>query len=306
MSLITIESLREARKKKVLIKMLSVFGDESSDESGQRTFAIAGIMGTQEEWDALEVKWLKRTGGKIFHATDCESGYGDYKDIPKEIRLKEYKDLTKILAESPMMGFGVAMDIQAYKRLFPEGLAVAPYFSCFVRVILYFARMASRYVPQHSKVDYIFDRNSETNFVSVSLVEYFTKLTEYDYSSFVGRIAFDSIETTGIQIVDLLARETMKHMDNQIGLVKRPMRQSMASLIKTGRFDFRWNDEQYWEDFRSRVEDIEKDIGMRDYHKWLVEQNCLDNPENRTRYLFYVDSLKKKMKGDKKQSLIPI
>lgn len=292
---ITVESLRQARKKGLVAVMLSVFGDESSDETGQRTFAVAGIMGTQEEWDALEVNWLKRTGGKIFHATDCESGYGDYKDIPKEKRHKEYEDLTKILAQSNMWGFGCAMDIQAYKKLFPEGLDIAPYFSCFVRVILFFARLAYHYIPRQPKAKFIFDRNSKTNFVSVSLVDYFTNLTEYDYSSFVGQIAFDSIDTTGIQVADLLARETMKHMDNQIGPVKRRMRLSMASLLKTDRFDFIWNDETYWEDFRTKIDYIEQQTGMNyeNYKEWLLKQRCIDNGESRNRYLFYTDSLKK-------------
>jgi len=63
--------------------MLSVYADDSSDEKGERTFAVAGIIGTQEEWDAIKLKWVKRTSGKIFHAADCESGYGDYKGIPR-------------------------------------------------------------------------------------------------------------------------------------------------------------------------------------------------------------------------------
>ena len=59
--------------------MLTVFGDESSDETGSRVFAVAGVIGRQEEWDELEKVWLKRTGGVIFHAADCDSDKGDFK-----------------------------------------------------------------------------------------------------------------------------------------------------------------------------------------------------------------------------------
>ncbi len=53
-------------------------GDDSSDEKGVWTFAVAGIVGTQEEWDAIKPAWIKATEGRIFHATDNQSGKGDY------------------------------------------------------------------------------------------------------------------------------------------------------------------------------------------------------------------------------------
>lgn len=104
--------------------MLSVFGDESSDETGQRTFAVAGVMGTQEEWDKLEIKWIERTKGRFFHGADLETDQGDFKGIPHEENQKLYADLTNLLARSNMMGFGSAMDIHAYKKCGPSGFSV--------------------------------------------------------------------------------------------------------------------------------------------------------------------------------------
>ena len=45
---IALESLRQSRKQKLEIIMLA-YADDSSDEKGERIFAIASIMGTQEE-----------------------------------------------------------------------------------------------------------------------------------------------------------------------------------------------------------------------------------------------------------------
>jgi hypothetical protein len=75
----TVEEIREARKKRLVAVMLAVSGDESHDDKKQRVFAVAGIMGTQEQWDTLTPIRLARTGGKVFHAADCEAGYGPFR-----------------------------------------------------------------------------------------------------------------------------------------------------------------------------------------------------------------------------------
>ncbi|HEY9072649.1 MAG TPA: hypothetical protein VIN67_00835 [Desulfobaccales bacterium] len=138
--------------------MLSVFADDSSDEKGKRIFAIAGVMGTQEEWDALKIKWLDRTGGKIFHATDCDSDHGDFKDIPHDQNKKLYKDLTKLLAQTKMMGFGFAIDVKSFRIFLPDALEDAPYIKCFIHLISTFAGLASYVIPQQ-KIGFTFDIN---------------------------------------------------------------------------------------------------------------------------------------------------
>ncbi|HVN97968.1 MAG TPA: hypothetical protein VMT62_16180 [Syntrophorhabdaceae bacterium] len=99
----TIEEIREDRKKRWVIAMLIVFGDESHDEKEQRVFAVAGLVGTQEEWDALAVSWNQRTGGIPFHAADCESGHRNYKGWPKEDRDSLYADLVNMLVNTKIM-----------------------------------------------------------------------------------------------------------------------------------------------------------------------------------------------------------
>jgi hypothetical protein len=34
-----------------------IFGDESADETAQRVLAVAGLMGSEEQWDVLVKKW---------------------------------------------------------------------------------------------------------------------------------------------------------------------------------------------------------------------------------------------------------
>ena len=68
--------------------VLSVFGDESSDETRQRVFAVSGVWGTEPEWQQVEAAWTAQTGGEVFHAAEWEHA----------ARHDEYKALAQTLA----------------------------------------------------------------------------------------------------------------------------------------------------------------------------------------------------------------
>ncbi len=155
----TPEEIREERKKRLIITMLCAYGDDSSDEKGVRTFAVAGIVGTQEEWDTVKPAWEEATEGRIFHATDNQSGKGKvYKDIPKVKCDEEYIKLTNILVKSKMFGYGHVVDIAAFKENLPESLEDAPYYHCFSHVVMGFAQLGYMSIPRE-KVKFTFDRN---------------------------------------------------------------------------------------------------------------------------------------------------
>ena len=278
-----------------MIKVLSVFADDASDAKSERIFVVAGVMGTQEEWDNLETKWLARTSGQIFHATDCESDRGDFKNIPHEQNKKLYKDLTKLLAETPMMGFGSAIDINAYRTFMEGALEDAPYFHCFVRVILYFVKWTRVIIPQQ-KVKFTFDINPKTRFNAAFLYDnLLCRRREYtQYTQYMDKdLSFATRETVGIQVADLFTYEVMKHFDNQFGPVKRRTRLSLETLLKTHRFVPHYYTREYFEAFAKNIKDIESRSGVSSekYIEWLKEHNCLDNAENRTRYAIYLESV---------------
>ena len=43
---------------------LKVFGDESADETKSRVFAVAGVIGNEDEWQLAMREWLRRTRGQ--------------------------------------------------------------------------------------------------------------------------------------------------------------------------------------------------------------------------------------------------
>jgi hypothetical protein len=278
--------------------MLIAYGDESTDGTGKEIFAIAGLLGTQEEWDAVESAWLERTQGKIFHATDCLSGYGSYKGIPKEDRIKEYEDLTKILCKSHLWGYASAIDIVAYKNCLLHPTRHAPYLYCFTDVIMYLAWLTRLHVPQHQKIDYIFDRRSKAEVTAVELIEYFSKLPEYNRSSFLGRLTFSSIDEVGIQTADLLVHESMMSAFYDIHPEKRRPRISLSplGLLKDAKhFEFQPYLKKYFEtQYTPQLRAIEEKTGLsrKKYEDWLLKYRCSDNDRNRVRYLTYMNSVR--------------
>jgi hypothetical protein len=94
-----------------------MYGDESADETKTRVFAVAGVLGTEDEWQLAMREWLRRTRGLPFHAKECESNYGkDKQQHDNDLAL--YKDLTEILAASYLVGFAVALDLQNQAEFF--------------------------------------------------------------------------------------------------------------------------------------------------------------------------------------------
>ena len=105
-----------------------------------------------------------------------------------------------------------------------------------------------------------------------------------------------------IQAADLLARETMKHLDNQIGPERRRMRRSMAALNETGRFRFRYHIREYFEDLKRKMVHLEGLTGVKEseYAAWLSRHRLLDNNTNRLQYLIEFEADERQ--GKKKQA----
>lgn len=291
---LTVESLRQARKKKLVITVLTVYADESHDKKCEHIFAVAGIMGTQEDWDALEVDWVATTEGKIFHATDCESGYKDYKDIPKDQRLKEYKDLTQLLVRSKMSGYGAVVNIAEYKNTTLHDLKDASYFHCFMSVIFYFVKLTRNIIPQQ-KVKYIFDINHEIEYNAANLyANYLVKRSEYkEYNSYMEKeLGFATREIVGIQAADLFSHEAMKYYDNiYFSSIKLNTRQSVNALKNTGRFELNYYGKNYFEGVENKHKDDLRNY-RKEYKEWLSKNKCNDNADNRIRYLIYLELMK--------------
>ena len=219
----------------------SVFGDESYDQKRERVFAVAGVFGTENEWDKLAEKWTARTQREEFHAAEWQTNN----------RHVEYADLSRILAASNLNGWGVAMDLTDYAQIFDNAADnFLPYYACFIRVVNHFGEFTKMMIPQGT-VKFTFDQNLDVQYNAAAIYDHAAHLPEWECGPLLaGDLSFSSRKNPRIQAADLWAYEVMKHMDNTlVGPTRRPMRKSLEALRKTKRFGFHMLGAEYFETF---------------------------------------------------------
>lgn len=166
--------------------MLKAFGDESHDPKSERIFAVAAWFGSEDEWDTVKSKWRDRAGGIVFHAADCESDCGVFAGRAHRDNLKLYADLVRILCESRLIGFGSALDLVAYRALFPDCPEDIPYYRCFRDVVLRCGEWAKCSIPQ-DLVHFTFDQRMESNYNADLLFKYMTDNTGWSASRYIDK-----------------------------------------------------------------------------------------------------------------------
>jgi len=271
--------------------MLSIYGDESQS-SKQRVFAIAGLLGSAEQWTALRKQWAERTGGRIFHAADCESGYGEYKNEPEEERHRLHRSLTRILAESGVIGWGIGMDREGSRREFPQAMRDQYFHSCFLRTVRKLAEYASQCIPQDD-VEFIFDRHPETEHNTSLLYKQVVESEDWATKPRMAKeLVFSSRMEIGIQAADLWARELMKRLDGELFSDRYISRIQWQSLYVTRRFGGDFLMAEHYQDLKRQMADLQIKSGVNEteYGAWLRERRLPDNQSNRILYVGYVNA----------------
>jgi hypothetical protein len=292
-----LEALRSARRRKKVISVLSAFGDESFDENKERVFAVAAIYGEQHQWDAFELAWRGRLPRGIdFHAADCDSDNEYFAQFSHEENKALYRDLTQILAQSQLLGYGVAIDLIQQnidmKGLLPE----SAYYKCFGETIIFFAHRASMLVPRE-QIKFTFDRRLETQFNATELYNYMAALPEWEDSWYLHEeISFASRKSVGVQAADLFARELMKRLDNEIGSKKRAVRKSLLALTETERFGGVIYTGDYFKGLQEAIKKLDEGNASGafipgHYTAWREKQGVADSWGARTRYLTQIDAM---------------
>ena len=295
-----IEEIRQARKRRIVITMYAVYGDESHDSKEKEIYVVDGLIGSQEQWDEFETKWKERTGGRIFHASDCESDRGDFKNSSHGDNLKLYKDLTRILAESGFIGYAAAIDINAYNNAFPNIVNGYSYLLCFRIVIEHFGNLAGILIPR-DRLKFNFHINPQIEHTAATMYQLYRDNDELKYAPYLDEISYVSMKYPGIQAADLFARETLKWAKQGMPLNKLKIRKSLARLVETGRFKMEFFVEEYFQDFKNKLPEIEAIAGLtqKDYEQWLLEEGIKHNASNSTRYLAHVYDMERKRKQKK-------
>ena len=277
------QRLTAYRKRRIGALMLSVFGDETADESKQRVFAVGGVIGSEKIWKSIEDKWVSRTQGVPFHAVDCDSDRGDYSNTSHQENKALYRDVTTLVAESGLGGYAFLLDLIALRKVFPDAPNFA-YYRCFVEVI---DKMATCAVKNNETVKFCFDMNRETHYNAAYFYSMMVKSPPLNRVLF-GEISFIcSKDSPRIQIGDLFTHEAMKALDNEIGPVKRKPRGSWMALRNSGRFHAEAVSDDWFNDLKRKMGVLQAQTGMNEegYRKWISQKNRQDNMSNKFEYM---------------------
>jgi hypothetical protein len=271
-----------------------IFGDESADQTQQRTFAVSGLIASPEIWERFEEAWLNRTGGKIFHAAECETDHGDFAITPENSHidnLRLYADLVQILAHSRVRGYAAALDVGSWLEAFPGAPKGFGYYKCLTEVIKHFASFVE--YNDGTEMEFTFDRRQESEYNAGLLYRSMVILPEWKKKNVFMRakIDFGSRKDARIQAADIVAREAMKHLDN---LGKRKMRRSLQALAELpgAPFKFDFFTREYCFNTRAKWTDLEEATGMsqQEYASWLKANGLSsDNWSNRLRFVNHLN-----------------
>lgn len=266
--------------------MLSAFGDESADEKEQYVFAVGGVVAQRGEWDELKLAWDERNQGfPTFHAANCESAREEYKGLDVGACKELYADLVRLLAEAKgLLGFASAVSLPDYRKAFPELPMDLPYFLCFSRVLNHFTEVSFLSVPQEV-AEVTFD-HSRHEYNATELCRLIAEDSEWRFfGHFDGDVRFSCRKNSSeLQVADLIAREGMKHLYNQIGPDKRGTRRSINALADTKRFKFEFMQHVALSGLKSKADALHSE--NTDYRGWLEMRGLVDNLSNRLKYLW--------------------
>jgi hypothetical protein len=263
---------------------LKMYGDESADATRSSVFAVAGVLGTDDEWALAMREWLRRTRGLPFHANVCESQYAKHEDPQKhKDNLRLYGDLTQILARSYLVGFAVALDLQSQSEFFPDLLPDVSYYKCLGDVIRIAAETAHRFNerPEENedvRIEFVFDSRRQSDGAARTLYDVMANLPNWSRTGiFDTKITFEDRQEPRLELPDLLAREAMKELARKLTKAARPMRRSRAALEETQKFKFVELDRAYCVRWRELVNNPEPHYTREDYHLWLKQTGRVQN-----------------------------
>lgn len=272
--------------------MATIYGDESADGKAERVFAVAAIIGTDRQWAEFVPAWNDITDGQEFHAAEWEREFVHDPDQNRhDNRQKSYRKLTELLAWSGMHGRGVGVDLAGYRAAFPFVTSDMAYHKCFVEVADRMIRDALGLC--YRDIKFVFDNRQGSGTTSI-VYEWLSRQAEWTERLFLAdELSFDNRENPCIQAADLLARETMKALDNKIGSRLRPFRKSFMTLASSARhFQFDFLMAEYFADMKVRMSSLEERVGFgkAEYLKWLKHEGAQDTLSTRHRFLIWFEA----------------
>jgi hypothetical protein len=301
----TADEIREGRKKRTIIHMFTVYGDDSSDGEHKIVFVAAALIAKQEEWDSLEPFWKERTGGVQYHTTDCLAGKRAYNGWSKEERYFLHNDLARLIVNSPIVGHAFAIDVASFAEIMHHVKRSEIFLYCFTHMVGGACAIIRSYNKIHEndqekqRAKFVFDSdNDEVN--AGQLYALLKKMKRWDEltADCEGAVefAFPGDKPVGIQAADLWAYEVRKGFDNKLKGINV---ESYARKLLSPDYP-RFVRNEYFRsnimDAKNRIDQMSNESEYQDaYEQWLLKHRRQDNATNTIAFAAYWDEqLRKK------------
>ena len=196
--------------------MLAGYFDDSGTHTGAAAVVMAGLIGTDEQWDAFDKKWKALLAAPLpgkppltaFHLVDCENRLGQFERYSRGAVDAITHDFRKVITESGLYSTATVIDGAAWdalvfgpRRIFLGSAEQQCFIGCIDRSLAW-----SRALPGDNQIALMFDRGRRTDTLE-QIIELYKRRTEM-YPE-LATITFGKVaDFTPLQAADYVATET--------------------------------------------------------------------------------------------------
>lgn len=229
--------------------MLYVCADESHDEQRQHVLSMAGLLASRKAWDDWAEAWqgtLNKENVSVFHAADCDAGYGEF-DGWDRARIEALQErLIAITVLSNVWGYSVSIPIDPHQSLrsrirrlirFDRRSAVNgplddPWFMCVQLLPVTVCEDPwTAQLPPHEQIGFVFDQH---HLAARGRAIYLSVAKTERYRNRLAGVAFkDKAKIKSLQAADLLAYETFRRFHDA---PDRWQYKALSSIVRAAAF----------------------------------------------------------------------
>lgn len=209
------------------IIVIRAYLDDSGTHRDSPVVVVAGFLGSEDEWKALEPSWqarLAQDGVKRFHMTHCLAGEKEFGAKPRWRRDLLIDDLTAIIGARDLLGISAVMLLEDWDAIvvaeYPDVLDVmeSPYYTLSSSCIQQAARYTEDRFNGKESLSIIYDCRPQDSSRQRALGDLY-KAHEYWGKSIVSISPGNSAQFIPLQAADLFANELYR---NHVGRRRDP------------------------------------------------------------------------------------
>jgi hypothetical protein len=221
--------------------VLKAFLDESYDKE---IFVVAGFLSYEDDWKRLEKKWkatLRENRIQRFHAADCSSGFGEFRDWPQKRRTGLMKRLLRFILEQELYAIFSGVRQPAFRAEFDEVKRDDEAYLMCLQHCIEIVGERTVLLPPSDKVQIIADSCRHAA-KGEEVFEFMKNRRDWQHGARLHSITFSGWKNfVPLQCADLMAYEAFKMLRRTYVEPDRPERKSFTTLssrpIFGGHFD---------------------------------------------------------------------